>query len=173
MSLVPDFLQMNRKEKARFSGINHVPFCRTISVRFSTIDLETVPLTHICTKGSLSSGSVKLFRTVPFAPSSSMYMNSSNENYGDNVRCRISRKIPFKIAIEQGKGDVGSKAFYFSEAPVSSETAKQLTKETLPNCFRTNVPFFNAMRFMCFMHFKRRLEKRASMILIWLANGTD
>ena len=142
MSFVPDFLQMNRKEKARFSGINHVPFCRTISVRFTTIDLEIVALTHICTKGSLSSGSVKLFRTVPFAPSSSMYMNSSNENYGDNVRCRISRKIPFKIAIEQGKGDVGSKAFYFSEAPVSSETAKQLTKETLPNCFRTNVPFF-------------------------------
>ena len=29
-----------------------------------------------------------------------------------------------------------------------------------------------AMRFMCFMHFKRRLEKRAGMISIWLANGT-
>jgi len=30
-----------------------------------------------------------------------------------------------------------------------------------------------AMRFMCFTHFKRKLEKRAGMILIWLASGTD
>ncbi len=29
-----------------------------------------------------------------------------------------------------------------------------------------------AMRFMCFMHFKRRLEKRAGMISTWLANDT-
>jgi hypothetical protein len=29
-----------------------------------------------------------------------------------------------------------------------------------------------AMRFMCSMHFKKRLEKQASTTLIWLANGT-
>jgi len=29
-----------------------------------------------------------------------------------------------------------------------------------------------AMRFMCFMHFKRRPEKRSGMISIWLANGS-
>ena len=29
-----------------------------------------------------------------------------------------------------------------------------------------------AMRFMCFTHFKRKLERGADMILIWLAYGT-
>jgi hypothetical protein len=44
MSFVPDFSQMIGKEKVQFSGTSHVPFCRIIPVRFTTIGLVTVAL---------------------------------------------------------------------------------------------------------------------------------
>src|SRR4030042_6278457 len=86
MSFVPDFVWMIRNEKVQFSGTSHAPFCMTISVRFTTIGLLTVVLIHICTKGSLSSGSIKLFRTVPSALLCLMCMNGLNESFGDNAR---------------------------------------------------------------------------------------
>jgi hypothetical protein len=97
MSFVPDFWLMIRREKAQFSGTSHVPFCRIIPVRFTTIGLVTVALIHICTKGILCSGWIKPSQIAPSAQSSLTCMKSSSESFGDNVQGSRSRTIPSRL----------------------------------------------------------------------------